>query len=758
MSDQERGIGPQSGGWQLSTADLPQGIAIITRSSRFLEVNDALARMIDVDASQLTDGVRTVSASDDAARGRLQQDFKAVATAGPGHYEISIHRGSGDAFPAEVSVVGLDSTDPDHPGALLCIVIDRTVETEEVELITREQVRATQTLNSFPESIAVLDAEGTILSVNKAWEQFASANGGSAKKTGIGANYLEACARSASEDAQALAAGRGIRAVINGKAEDFTLSYKMETPGGLRWYELWATKFHELGDVRVSISHEDVTERRLASERVALQAQLLDQVDGAVIACDHDERIIAWSRGAVERFGTSAEDAIGRTMPGLIRNFPDPITLDEDTIDLSGCQTQLTLRGTGGKEFAAHVDQRPLLDADSEVIGTLITVSDITEHVAQQRELAKAYEFAVTIGESLADGLLTLDEFGNVLNMNPSAERMLGWTEKELAGEPVYDAIGYSIELDQFEGDWVKRVDDDVFLTNDGREISVSHTSAPFTTPSGLRGAVVTFTDITLQKQEHDRLELEIEDAIWSKRIHSALENDDFQLYVQPIYDVETRELIQNELLIRLVEADGTVVSPGAFLPSAERLGLMDLIDRWVITQAAEFAGAGNCVEFNLSAGSLSDPNLADLIIDQMQAAGADPSKVVVEITETAIIDSEKATRNLLQKLRDNGFRIALDDFGTGYGSFTYLKNLPVDYLKIDIEFVRDLPTNASSRAVVEAVASLAGSFGLRTVAEGVEDEGTVGLLSEIGIDQMQGFALGRPQPFFIDPAGKPSS
>jgi EAL domain-containing protein (putative c-di-GMP-specific phosphodiesterase class I) len=131
----------------------------------------------------------------------------------------------------------------------------------------------------------------------------------------------------------------------------------------------------------------------------------------------------------------------------------------------------------------------------------------------------------------------------------------------------------------------------------------------------------------------------------------------------------------------------------------------------------------------------------------ELRRTGADPSLIVVELTETALVSDEAAAEAFIERVGSLGCKLALDDFGTGYGGFSYLKRLPVDFLKIDIEFVRDLLTNQASRHVVAAVVSLARGFGQQTVAEGVEDPETLALLHEFGVDFAQGYGLGRPVP-----------
>lgn len=253
--------------------------------------------------------------------------------------------------------------------------------------------------------------------------------------------------------------------------------------------------------------------------------------------------------------------------------------------------------------------------------------------------------------------------------------------------------------------------------------------------------------DITDRVREEERLRRESESLSRIARIRSALDEGRLTLHAQPIVEVVSGLVVQHELLVRMFDERGRLVGPGDFLPAAEEHGLIREIDRWAIARAVALAARGHDVNLNLSAASLGDPGLAGYLAGEIVSSGADPVRIVVELTETALIDSESDARDFVQRARGLGCRVALDDFGTGYGSFLDLKRLPVDYLKIDIEFIRDLVTNPASRHVVEAVVTLARAFGQKTVAEGVEDVQTLTMLEEMGVDLVQGYWLGRPGP-----------
>ena len=186
---------------------------------------------------------------------------------------------------------------------------------------------------------------------------------------------------------------------------------------------------------------------------------------------------------------------------------------------------------------------------------------------------------------------------------------------------------------------------------------------------------------------------------------------------------------------------------PDEFLPSAERFGLIGEIDRWVIDQAARLALARPRVTFNVSAISLADPQLASWIEAAILRHGLAADAVVCEITETAMVKHPRHIEAFVDRLTTIGCAVALDDFGTGYGGFTYLKRLPVSYLKIATEFIRDLPHSPASTRIVEAIVKLARGFGQKTIAEGVEDPTIIDVLRRMGIDYAQGFGIARPAP-----------
>ena len=241
------------------------------------------------------------------------------------------------------------------------------------------------------------------------------------------------------------------------------------------------------------------------------------------------------------------------------------------------------------------------------------------------------------------------------------------------------------------DGELDHYVTDKRYLRPDGSEIWASVSITTVREPDGridvLFGQMV---DITERKAREASLHVQLDDITWLGEIRRAFEEDRFELHAQPIVDLATGETVQRELLIRMRDTDGKLIPPGDFLPAAEKHGAIRDIDRWVLAQGADLAARGIDVEINISAASIGDPGLIADIEHELARTGADPSRLVFEITETALVEETEVAVTLAERLRHLGCRFALDDFGSGYGGFHYLKHLPMDFLKIDREFVRD--------------------------------------------------------------------
>lgn len=242
----------------------------------------------------------------------------------------------------------------------------------------------------------------------------------------------------------------------------------------------------------------------------------------------------------------------------------------------------------------------------------------------------------------------------------------------------------------------------------------------------------------------------------WVARLNAALEQDRFVLYYQPIVACakKTPGRKHLEILVRLIDHDGTIISPVSFLPAAEKYNLVTNIDRRVIEHSfkwlAENSGGNNqtiTLSVNLSGQAIGSPDMLKFILDTAETTGIPPEQVIFEVTETAAIANITAATSFMLTLRGCGFRFSLDDFGSGLSSFTYLKKLPVNFLKIDGVFVRDIQSDPVDYAMVKSISELGHLLGKETIAKFVETIELSDELRKMGIDYVQGHAFGRPQP-----------
>jgi PAS domain S-box-containing protein len=694
-----------------------------------------------------------------------RNDLEAIAR---GEYEQSIRGCCYDLPTGQAWLETRSRAVRDRDGRLVCIrgtTQDVTEAHLSGEALTRSRDFFQATLDSLPTEIVVIDELGDVIMCNRA---FATANDAS-PTTGIGANYLSACDTANQGPGACTAAA--LREIIAGTNQEFTIDYPCHGPGlAERWFALRATRYDGPGPARVVVAHDEITARRQADAEISTQAALLDEVDVAVVAINKSGQIIRWNSGAERMFDHPHREAIGRRAAQMI--VGDDLAPAEEAIaatERAGrWEGLLDFQRKDGSGFPGEVRVRQMVDDDGLAKGSIAVIVDVSKRVASERALVAAHNYAHAVADGMGEGLCTIDPQGRLTYMNKAAEKLLGWSSARVRGQRLHDLVhtarpgadGCDIDtcpiMRASQEAGPVRVEDDLFSCREGSLLPVAFTAAPFVTDDGIGGCAVVFEDITDRKQRQESMERDVETLSWIGRIQDALAEDRFELFGQPIVDLGSGEVVQRELLLRMREPDGEMVAPARYLPIAERYGLIADIDSWVIGRATEIAAEVGPVQLNLSARSIGDAAIVERIEQCLDATGADPASLVFEITETALIADEAAAMAFVDRVHEIGCKLALDDFGTGYGGFTYLKRLPVDLLKIDVDFVRDLATNAASRHVVEAVVTLARAFGLQTVAEGVEDAAALQVVGELGVDFAQGYYIARPAP--LDPPSMASS
>jgi PAS domain S-box-containing protein len=533
-------------------------------------------------------------------------------------------------------------------------------------------------------NVAVLDGAGVIVAVNDGWAQFAIANGGGALLS---------------------RPGNGV-----GIGSDYLLACA-------------AASASEPLAAEVQRALVDI----LAGRRDSFQAEYPCHAPGQA-PCWFGMRILPLAAGGAV---IVHEDVTARRSLAALRVAPGG--------PLAGAGTFAPGLGDGGPEGSARL------------------LADVAERFSIEQELRGTRDFLDTVAQAMPDGLYVLDDQGRLVFINAAAERMFGWTRAELVGQVMHEVVhsqredGSPLALEDCPITLARAnaravsVDSDVFIRRDGTHLPVSYSASPCELPGGGVGWVVVFNDITERREREAHLRREREARDWVTAIRTALDERLFVLDAQPIVDLASGATVAHELLIRMLAADGTVIAPAAFLPTAERFGLIREIDRYVIERALRYAAAGHQLEVNVSAASLSDPNLTDFVRRGLLEHAVDPRRLGFEITETALLENETAAVRFATDISALGCGVALDDFGTGYGSFHYLKRLPAQILKIDREFVADLDGDPANRHVVDAIVRLAQALGKRTVAEGVEDARTLAILRELNVDCGQGYLFARP-------------
>jgi PAS domain S-box-containing protein len=597
-------------------------------------------------------------------------------------------------------------------------VLMATVERERAVVRAAEaESRMSQFWQLSNDLLAVFSADGHFLEANPAWERTL----GWAPEELIGRSAFGLVVE---EDLAATVAGAG-PALAGEEPAPEVVSRVRAKDGSARWL-LWSV--HQAPDGTLHAVAKDISERHEQEELTARrEAQLNDAQRMA--------RLGSWEVDFASGRQTLSESlrellALDGDDPLMERVHPEDRARVEGAIARAE-PADFRVLLPDGTVLACSSLVRPVLDRAGVQTGLLGTIKDVTEELRAEAALRRSEERFRQGFDNAPIAMCLMDpETLRYVRVNEAFCTMIGRTRVELGSLTSTESVGGE-----------KR-----YVRPDGSEVWASVSVVPVRDPGG--GIDVLFgqmVDITERKARETELSAQLDEIGGLGDIRRAFAEDRFELHAQPIVDLATGETVQRELLIRMRAPDGSLIPPGDFLPIAEKYGAIREIDRWVIAQGAGHAARGIDVEINISAASIGDPELIAVIERELARTGADPSRLVFEITETALIEKTDVAVVLAERLRTLGCRFALDDFGSGYGGFHYLKHLPMDFLKIDREFIRDAMNSEGDQHVIRAIVGLAQGFGLQTIGEGVEDEATLELLREFGVDHAQGFHLGRP-------------
>jgi PAS domain S-box-containing protein len=486
-------------------------------------------------------------------------------------------------------------------------------------------------------------------------------------------------------------------------------------------------------------------------------AAIIEAMLDAAVGIDANGEIVLFNSAAERLFGHSQDEALGADMAELLIPSPRRAGHRAGYHRLrSGRSTQFLGRRVevegmkrDGSVFAIELTVERIAQGSVEFVAF---VRDLAERDRREQDLISLANDNSLILESAGDGIYRMGMDGLINYVNPAAAEILDCAADDLLGCNPHTLLHHHHEdgreylrsespITASLSGAVNHVNTEIFWRPNGTTFPVDYTSAPIREDGKITGAVCVFADISDQRERELHL---LAKAEWTSTIHSAITEHRLELFAQPIVAAADGTVVMHELLVRMRDADGELLSPAAFLPQAEEFGLIGAIDRWVIAEGIRVA-RDLPVSINLSALSLTNPDVIGSIFEQFETSGTPPENVVFEITETAAIEHVESASGFIARLRAFGCGLALDDFGTGYGTFSHLRDLPATYLKIDIGFVRNLLESPENWHVVESIIAVAEKFGMKTIAEGVEDQETMECLETLGADFMQGYFLGRP-------------
>jgi PAS domain S-box-containing protein len=488
-----------------------------------------------------------------------------------------------------------------------------------------------------------------------------------------------------------------------------------------------------------------------------LYRALVESSSDLILVTDVAGTVVYANQAAEEMLGYQPEELAGSHFSALVANEFEAETASMTERATRGRpQPTRHIVGRHKDGTAVHLTFRAApLSGEDDAGGAALVFSDLSAQEQRERELAQLIRDNELILRSVGDGIIRLDPEGRITYANPAAGEILGCSHAELMGRDAHELLHHS-HADgshypvsdcpihaSLRGEVIHR-SDEVFWRPDATSFAVKYTSAPIREDGAIVGAVCVFADISDEKDREQELLWELE---WQKRITGAVDGNRLLAYRQPIVDLRSGEQIQEELLVRMQGRGEDIIPPIDFLPTAERIDMVQAIDRWMLGKALELVAQGRTVAVNVSARSLSDRRLLDDVRESLRSSGADPARLTFEITETAAAQHADAAMRFAASVRTIGCRLALDDFGTGFGALTYLKSIPAHFLKIDMDFVRGLPGDEGNQRVVRTIVDIASRHGQRTIAEGVEDEATAELLREFGVDYAQGHLYAEASP-----------
>ena len=542
-------------------------------------------------------------------------------------------------------------------------------------------------LDALDAPTCAVDADSRIVAVNEAWRAFAEANGGDAPAVHEGASYLAACEAvpPTDEDADdAAAVAAGLRAVLAGTSTRFQHEYPCHSADEQRWFTVRIAPAEVEGRQGAVITHLDVSQMHLARQALTHQA-LHDALTGLPNRLLLTDRL-AQALSDSERRGTQLAVAF----------------LDLDHFK----RVNDSLGHPAGDALLVEVGRR--LSSQLRAGDTLARFSG-DEFVVVWRDLEDTCE-ATALSARLVDALASPFDLGT-------------------ATVAVTASVGLAVGR----------------APQSAEELLLAADAAMYDAKGHGRGRLRTFTT-ELRRGAAERMETE-------NGLRTALERDELVLHYQPVIELATGRAVGAEALVRWQHPERGLVGPDQFIPVAEASGLIVPLGRWVLEtacrEAASWTGdaAGLDVAVNLSVRQLTQPDVLRHVHEALASSGLAPSRLMLEVTESAVMEDAEAAGVALDALTRLGVRTAIDDFGTGYSSLLYLRRYPIRALKVDRAFVSGVADSRDDAAIVTSVVSLAHAVGAVSIAEGVETRAQQAALLGFGCHLAQGYLWSRPVP-----------
>jgi diguanylate cyclase (GGDEF)-like protein/PAS domain S-box-containing protein len=553
----------------------------------------------------------------------------------------------------------------------------------------------------------------------------------------------------------------------------------------------------------------------------SLQLFALDSLAEAIIATDRDARITYLNAAAERLTGVEARNAIGKNLEDIVglvdetdrRLLNDPVKQALATgAPVSLSRRALLLSKANGTERSIELSASPIRNPEKEITGAVILLHDVTElrglarqmsyqathdaltGLVNRREFERRLEEAVeSAHRGDAQHVLCYIDLDRFKVVNDTSGHLAGDSMLREVAKLLRDAVRDSDTVARLGGDEfgmlligcpldkARQIADDVCrkvadyrfvwkdrIFNIGASIGLVELSRESGTLEELMAAADSACyvakkqgtgRVAVYSARDEALARHTGEIQWLQRLQTALKENRFQLYHQPIVPAFGNDGggPAMEVLVRLQDEAGQDVPPSDFVRAAERYRLMGLVDRWVVQTTLAALGRGaipvpatRSVAINISGQTLGDTQFLEFVVDCLDSTGVTPAQVCFEITESAVVANMDHARRFVGVLHGMGCKFALDDFGSGVGSFSNLKNLPMDYLKIDGSFMRNLARDSVNQAMVTAMIKLARTLNFKVIAEQVEDIAALEAARRMGVDYVQGYAIGKPVPMSL--------